>query len=60
MLLRMRGISKSFDSNPALTNADLDLASGEVLGIIGENGAGKSTLIRSLAGAHLFRRIDNL
>jgi ribose transport system ATP-binding protein len=53
MLLRMRGISKSFDSNPALTDADLDLASGEVLGIIGENGAGKSTLIRSLAGAHL-------
>jgi ribose transport system ATP-binding protein len=49
----MRGISKSFDSNPALTDADLDLASGEVLGIIGENGAGKSTLIRSLAGAHL-------
>ncbi len=53
MLLRIRGISKSFDSNPALTDADLDLASGEVLGIIGENGAGKSTLIRSLAGAHL-------
>jgi ribose transport system ATP-binding protein len=49
----MRGISKSFDSNPALTDADLDLANGEVLGIIGENGAGKSTLIRSLAGAHL-------
>jgi ribose transport system ATP-binding protein len=53
MLLRMRGISKSFDSNPALSNANLDLAGGEVLGIIGENGAGKSTLIRSLAGAHL-------
>jgi ribose transport system ATP-binding protein len=49
----MRGISKSFDSNPALSNVDLDLAAGEVLGIIGENGAGKSTLIRSLAGAHL-------
>jgi ribose transport system ATP-binding protein len=52
MLLRMRGINKSFDSNPALTDAHLDLAAGEVLGIIGENGAGKSTLIRSLAGAH--------
>jgi rhamnose transport system ATP-binding protein len=52
MLLRMRGISKSFDSNPVLSNANLDLAGGEVLGIIGENGAGKSTLIKIITGAH--------
>ena len=52
MLLRMRGICKAFGANPALTNVDLELSPGEVLGIVGENGAGKSTLIRSLAGAH--------
>src|SRR4030088_1047741 len=52
MLLRMRGISKSFGVHRALSDVDLELESGEVLGIVGENGAGKSTLIRALAGAH--------
>jgi ribose transport system ATP-binding protein len=52
MLLRMRRISKSFGVHRALSDVDLDLESGQVLGIVGENGAGKSTLIRALAGAH--------
>src|SRR5690348_7046022 len=34
----------------ALRDADLSLAPGETLGIIGRNGAGKSTLLRLLAG----------
>jgi len=34
----------------ALTNIDLEIHSGEVLGIIGHNGAGKSTLLKMLAG----------
>ena len=52
-LLEMRGIVKSFPGVRALQNVDLQVASGEVLALLGENGAGKSTLIKVLGGAHL-------
>lgn len=51
-VLTMRGVSKSFPGVAALENVDLDVARGEVLGLVGENGAGKSTLIKILSGAH--------
>jgi len=46
----LRGIHKSFGETQALRGVDLDIRSGEVLGIAGPNGAGKSTLMRVLAG----------
>jgi len=36
----------------ALSDVDLDLRPGEVLGLCGENGAGKSTLMKVLTGIH--------
>jgi len=51
-LLQMRGVDKSFPGVHALKGVDLDLASGDVLALLGENGAGKSTLIKVLGGAH--------
>ena len=48
----MRGIDKSFGSNPGLVGADFAVAEGEVHALIGENGAGKSTLIKVLTGYH--------
>ena len=51
-LLDMAGIQKSFPGVRALKGVDLQLARGEVLGLIGENGAGKSTLMKVLGGAH--------
>lgn len=36
----------------ALSNIDLELNSGDRLGLIGHNGAGKSTLLRALAGVY--------
>ncbi|MEC7500936.1 MAG: sugar ABC transporter ATP-binding protein [Planctomycetota bacterium] len=49
--LSMRGISKAYPGVQALQDVDLDLESGQILGLVGENGAGKSTLIKILAGA---------
>ncbi len=37
----------------AVRDVSFDLATGDVLALVGANGAGKTTLLRSLAGAHL-------
>ncbi len=50
-LLAMRGIDKSFSGSPALRQASLSVAAGEVHALVGQNGAGKSTLIKVLTGA---------
>jgi ABC-type sugar transport system ATPase subunit len=49
-VLRAEHISKSFGAVTALTDINLRLAPGEVLGLIGDNGAGKSTLLKILCG----------
>jgi len=36
----------------ALTEVDFEVASGEVMALVGDNGAGKSTLIKCVAGIH--------
>ncbi|WP_245490597.1 sugar ABC transporter ATP-binding protein [Mesorhizobium sp. M7A.F.Ca.US.011.01.1.1] len=48
--LVVRNISKAFGGAQALRSASLDVAAGEVHGLVGANGAGKSTMIRILAG----------
>lgn len=49
-LLTAQRLSKSFGERPALTDATIEVAAGEVLGIVGESGSGKSTLARVIAG----------
>ena len=48
--LEMINISKSFQGVHANRDINLNVASGEVLGLLGENGAGKTTLFNVIAG----------
>jgi ribose/xylose/arabinose/galactoside ABC-type transport system permease subunit/ABC-type multidrug transport system ATPase subunit len=49
-VLRCSGLSKSYGSVRALTDAGLSVRPGEILCLLGDNGAGKSTLIKILSG----------
>jgi len=49
-VLELISIYKSYPGVQALSDVNLAVAPGEVVGLIGENGAGKSTLMRILGG----------
>jgi ABC-type sugar transport system ATPase subunit len=49
-VLSTRGLTQDYPGMRALDGFDLDLAPGEIHGVVGANGAGKSTLIKILSG----------
>ncbi|HET6450680.1 MAG TPA: ABC transporter ATP-binding protein [Spirochaetia bacterium] len=49
-MLSVRGVSVSYGHIAALTNASLEIPSGEIVVLIGANGAGKTTLLETVLG----------
>jgi len=49
--LRLEGVHHTYGEQPVLADVDLDVAGGDVLGIVGPSGSGKTTLLRILLGA---------
>jgi ribose transport system ATP-binding protein len=50
--IKLRNMSKTFDGVTVLDRVSIEIAPGEILGLVGENGSGKSTLVKILAGVH--------
>ena len=49
--VEVRDLTKRYGSLVALRGVNLELRSGEIVGLVGDNGAGKSTLVNIVAGA---------
>jgi general nucleoside transport system ATP-binding protein len=49
-MLAIRGVTKRFGPIVACDDISLDVAPGEIRGLLGQNGAGKSTLMRVVGG----------
>ena len=45
-LLEIKNLNKSFDNKIILTDINLSISGGKIVGLLGKNGAGKSTLIK--------------
>jgi ribose transport system ATP-binding protein len=49
-IVSLRGICKTYGATRANDQIDLDIAPGQIIGLVGGNGAGKSTLMKVLCG----------
>ncbi len=49
-MLEVRGLESGYKRSTVLQGVDLDVAAGQVVGLLGRNGVGKSTLINTLMG----------
>ena len=49
-MIRVQGLSKRFGVQPVLRGLDLDIATGEIMVVIGRSGGGKSVLLKHMIG----------
>jgi ABC-2 type transport system ATP-binding protein len=49
--VRMAGVTKRFNGHEAVSNLDLEIPAGTVVGIVGPSGSGKTTTIRMVTGS---------
>lgn len=51
--VELKGVRKEFGSFTAISNIDLDVASGELVALLGPSGCGKTTTLRMIAGLEI-------
>ncbi len=51
--INTKDLSKKFGEKSVVSNLNLEIAEGEIFGLIGPDGAGKTTIMRLLTGAYL-------
>lgn len=49
-MLRVEGLTKTFENHTAVRNLSFEAQRGEIVGLVGPNGAGKTTTLRSIVG----------
>lgn len=55
VIVKARGLTKSYGKLKALDAVDFDVTAGRILGLIGPNGAGKTTALKAVLGLTHFR-----
>ncbi|MDZ7863250.1 ATP-binding cassette domain-containing protein [Acidovorax sp.] len=48
--LEVRSVAKAFGGNQVLSDVNIQIAQGEIVGLLGPNGSGKSTLLNVITG----------
>ena len=49
-VIELRNVTKTFGEVRSLSNVNLKIYPGEIVGLLGDNGAGKSTLVKTIMG----------